>query len=231
MWTFPHTDGSDRARPSDFSRPQFASAVVEAYEHLGKSIGQWSVFLEVHPLSKSKLEKTDHFHMVVETQGRCRWSEVAQHLRRAHKIHASVSTSSQRQSYWTAFAYLYAPSGKKTKDDIDAEFLLSPGHEEPPQKLQQRRQGVRRIDPAELYECIAKNNLKTVLSFFAFAARQHAAGDRSWLSYCMKMGEAKVNQVALIAAAAAPPHPFGDQKTGCTFEGFDFHMFVSGFCL
>ena len=54
LWTFPHTDGPGRATPGQVTRPQFARVVVEAYEHLNKPITQWSVFLEVHPLSKSQ---------------------------------------------------------------------------------------------------------------------------------------------------------------------------------
>ena len=153
MWTFPHTDGPGHATPTDFSRAQFASLLVDAYEVTGKPVVQWSVFLEVHPLSKSQQdifplgvlmlhtllnrggadrifkrvlalskymcvqELTDHFHMVVETQNRCRWAEVARRLRSQHNIFASVSSSSSRNSYWSAFAYLYAPNAKKTKED------------------------------------------------------------------------------------------------------------------
>ena len=54
LWTFPHTQITGRASPNQFTRPQFANVVVEAYERCGKSISQWSVFFEVHPLSKSQ---------------------------------------------------------------------------------------------------------------------------------------------------------------------------------
>ena len=79
--------------------------------------------------------------MIVETAQRCRWSEMAKYLRDHYKIYASVATSSARQSYWNAFGYLYAPNAKKTKDDIDDDCLLSPGHETPPQQMLLRRQG------------------------------------------------------------------------------------------
>lgn len=81
--------------------------------------------------------------MIIETHPRTRWSEIAQYLRSKFHIYASVATSSERKSYWNAFAYLYAPNGKKSKEDIDSEPLLSPGHEPPPMQLENRRQGSR----------------------------------------------------------------------------------------
>ena len=98
------------------------------------------------PGSARTKEKAEHYHMVVETQLRCRWGEIAQYLRQANNIYASVATSSSRRSYWTAFAYLYAPNAKKTKEDLDDACVLSPGHETPPQQLLLRRQGAMRND-------------------------------------------------------------------------------------
>ena len=56
LWTFPHTDGPGRATPGQYTRAQFAKLVVDAYELTGKTVGKWSVFLEVHPLSRSQQE-------------------------------------------------------------------------------------------------------------------------------------------------------------------------------
>ena len=67
MWTFSHTELPGRKQPLEFDRETFASAVVAAYEHTGKIVTQWAVFLEVHPSSKSAREQKPHFHMVVET--------------------------------------------------------------------------------------------------------------------------------------------------------------------
>ena len=114
----PHTFGEGRAVPSAFSRPQFAALVVDAYERTGKAVAQWSVFFEAHPLSKSHQEVEFHYHMVVEAEGRCRWAEIARYLRQQHSVYASVATSSSRNSYWSAFAYLYAPSLKKTEGHL-----------------------------------------------------------------------------------------------------------------
>ena len=115
MWTFSHTNRPGRAQPHSLTRQEFASAVVQAYEQTGKAVEQWAVFQEVHPLSRSTRENSQHYHMVVLTQERCRWSEVAEHLRRERQLFASASTSSSRSSYWSAFAYCYAPSGKKRR--------------------------------------------------------------------------------------------------------------------
>ena len=52
-------------------------------------------------------------------------------------------------------------------------------------------------------ECINKHGLTTALLFYAFAARQNAAGDRSWYNYCMAKGEAKVNQAIRSASMLA----------------------------
>ena len=61
LWTFPHTDGDGRATPGQFTRAQFGAAVVEAYERSGRSVTQWSVFSEVHPLSKSQQDRMFRF--------------------------------------------------------------------------------------------------------------------------------------------------------------------------
>jgi len=233
LWTFPHTAGEGRATPNQFSRPQFAAAVVEAYERTGKVVAQWAVFLEVHPLSKSQQEATDHIHMVVETEARCRWGEIARYLRTKFNVFASVSTSSSRQSYWSAFAYLYAPSAKKTKEDIDRECLLSPGHEQPPQQLALRRQGIRRLQPVEVYETIVKHELTSTVKFFAFAARQHAAGDRSWVQYCMTKGDAKVAEVirsARLLSTAGAQVAFQGLTHLQILEGALQHACICGGC-
>ena len=194
MWTFAHTDGEDRAKPADFTRQQFADAVVEAYERAGKIVNQWAVFWEVHPLSRSAAESTNHFHMVVESERPSRWVELAKFLREQRRIFIGITTSSSRNAYWTAFGYLYAPNAKKTKDDIDATPLLSIGHETPPQQLINRRQGLRRLHGTEIFEAVQKHGLTTVARFFAFASRQHGAGDKSWVQFCMSKGEAQVRQ-------------------------------------
>ena len=192
MWTFSHTDKPGRARPSDYTREQFAVIVVEAYEANGKLVEQWSVFMERHPSSMSSREKELHFHMIAETEKPMRWLEVARYLRERHQVFASATTSSSRQSYWAAFAYLYSPSVKKQREDLDQDFLLSPGHEEPPAKLVDRRVGDRRIKPLEVYNTIAKHDLDSLMKFHAFASRQMAAGDPVWVQHCMRQGDKKL---------------------------------------
>ena len=108
LWTFSHTDIVGMAKPEDFSRQAFAALLLSAYEVTGKVVTQWSVFLEIHPSSKSAREQRPHFHMIVETEKPCRWVEVANHMRESHKVFASAATSSSRKSYWAAFTYLYA---------------------------------------------------------------------------------------------------------------------------
>ena len=159
MWTWSHTELEGRRAPQDTSRSDFAGMVTQAYQATGKTISQWSVFKEIHPLSKSRLEQKEHFHMVVETDCATRWKEVAAHLRQQNRVYASASTSSSRRSYWNAFAYLYTPNGKKSKEDVDPERVLSPGHEEPPEKLEIRRQGLRRLQPAEVFRAISEHCL------------------------------------------------------------------------
>ena len=106
LWTFSHTDVVGMAKPGDFSRQSFASLVLSAYAVTSKVVSQWSVFLEVHPSSKSEREQRPHFHMIVETDKPCRWLELARHMRQQN-VFASAATSSSRKSYWAAFAYLY----------------------------------------------------------------------------------------------------------------------------
>ena len=205
LWTFAHTTLAGRAKPEEFSRETFSQALLTAYSSTGKVVEQWSVFEEVHPSSKSERERRLHFHMLVETDKKHRWLEVAKRLRDDYAVYASVATSSSRNSYWSAFAYLYAPSAKKPKEDLDGDYLLSPGHEEPPQSLVNRRLGSRRLQPVELFETVVKHNLGTLLKLFAFAARQHHAGDSSWLKHCMKSPQKRLQEdldKALAMAAA-----------------------------
>ena len=192
MWTFPHTAREGRAKPSDFTRHAFARVVLEAYSATGKNVTQWSCFMEAHPASSSELERHVHFHLIAQTDRPCRWAEIAQHLRREQQIYASASTLSARRSYWTAFSYLFSPSIKKPKDDLDEDYVLSPGHEDPPHQLVQKRQGIRRLQPVEVYDTIIRHGLDTPLKLYAFAARQRDAGDVSWLQFCMKQNRRKI---------------------------------------
>ena len=166
----------------------------------GKSISQWSVFREKHPGSSSAREQKYHYHMIVETERASRWRQVAG-LLRAKGIYASVSTVSVRNSYWRAFSYCYVQSTKKPRDDLDIDFLLSPGHEDPPYQMQQRRSGIRRISPNEVFETIVAHGLTTPLKFYAFAARQHGAGDKSWVQYCMTQKTSKIKATLETATA------------------------------
>ena len=135
-----------------------------------------------------------HYHMVVQTATACRWLEIAHHLRQASRVYASVSSVSARKSYWAALGYLYAPNGKKNAEDIDKDPVFSEGHEEVPLQLQQRRQGIRRLQPTEIFETIKKFALDTVLKFCAFASRMWGQGDRSWVQLVMTKGEAKIRE-------------------------------------
>ena len=129
LWTLSHTTLDGRQPPSAFTRQTFARAVLEAYRATGKSVVQWSCFMEVHPLSRSEKEQHAHFHFLVQADRACRWSEIAQHLRTQQRIYASASTSSSRKSYWAAFAYLFTPSVKKPKEALDQDYILSPEHD------------------------------------------------------------------------------------------------------
>jgi len=201
MWTFPHIDLPGRAKPEDFTRQSFARTVLRAYESTGKSVNQWCCFLEEHPLSRSVLEHHKHFHMLVQTDTASRWSDIARYLRSEHQIYAHASTSSSRRSCWAAFAYLYAPSARKPKDDLDQAYVLSAGHEDPPQQLLQRRQGIRRLQPVEIYDTIIQHSLDSCLKVYAFAARQRDAGDVSWVQFCMKQPARKLKELITTAYA------------------------------
>ena len=170
LWTFSHTELPGRKSPRDFTRESFASAVAQVYEAEGKSISQWACFREKHANSPSGQEQRQHFHLVVETDKACRWRQIASGLR-SQGIYASVSTVPVRNSYWLAFKYCYLPSAKKPKDDLDADFVVSPGHEEPPFHLQQVRLGIRRLSPTEVYEAIVTHGLDAPLKFLGFAHR------------------------------------------------------------
>ena len=177
LWTFSHTSKPGRAKPSDYSTKGFSNVVMEAYVHTGKSWEQWLCVREAHPLSKSALEREWHLHLAMQTMGKIRWLEPANYLRQKYQIFASVQTASARNSYESAVAYLVCPSRKKSREDLDPDPLFSPGHEPLPDKLQARREGTRRIQAAELYETVTRHQLDTVTKLFAYAARQHAAGD------------------------------------------------------
>jgi hypothetical protein len=192
MWTFAHTTMANHARPEEFSRASFLQAVVGAYEATGKVVLQACCFQETHPESKSEREQHMHYHVIVETDTACRWAEVANYLRKTHRVFASAATSSARKSYWAAFAYLFAPSARKPKDDLDAKYVLSPGHEEPPQQLVNRRVGIRRLPPLEIFSTIINHGLDTLLKLYGFAARQHSAGDHAWLQHIMRSPERKL---------------------------------------
>ena len=194
MWTFSHTGRPDRARPMDFDRRAFARVVLDAYQAGGKCVEQWAVFQETHPMSKSALEQTLHFHMVVQTSRPARWLEMANHMREHANVFASAASSSSRQSYWSAFSYLFAPTARKPKEDLDGEYVLSPDHPDLPQKLMTKREGVRRLQPLEVFSTIVAQRLDTIMKVFGFAARQLAAGDPAWVSHCMKHPPQKLKQ-------------------------------------
>ena len=122
-------------------------------------------------------------------------------MRSEHQIFAHASTSSSRRSYWAAFSYLYAPSARKPKEDLDQEYLLSAGHEDPPQQLLQKRQGIRRLQPVEIYDTIIQHGLDSCLKVYAFAARQRDAGDVSWVQFCMKQPARKLKELVATAYA------------------------------
>ena len=201
MWIFSHTERPNRMRPNEFSRQSFARMMLDTYEAAGKQVTQWACFQEVHPLSKSAAEQSPHFHFVAQTDSQCRWREIARMLRERNKVFASASTSSSRASYWGAFAYLYCPSVKKPKEDLDQDYVLSPGHDEPPQRMVQRRQGIRRLQPVEVYDTIVKSELNTCLKVYAFAARQREAGDVSWAQYVLKQPTRKLKETISTAIA------------------------------
>ena len=53
----------------------------------------------------------------------------------------------------------------------------------------------------EVFSAITENGLTSCLKFFAFAARQLAAGDVSWVQYCMKTQERKLKETIATALA------------------------------
>ena len=194
LWTFSYTDLEGHAKPLDFTHASFAEAVLNCYELSSKVVIQWSVFREVHPSSKSEREQHTHYHMIVETERPARWAEMAKRLRDSHNIYASAATSSARRSYWAAFAYLFTPSPKKPKEDLDHKYLLSVGHDDPPQPLVNKRSGVRRLQPLEIFKTIVEHNLDCLDKLFAFAARQHHAGDDAWLNHCIRSPEKNLKE-------------------------------------
>ena len=203
LWTFPSPVGAERARPCDSSHNTFAASVLDAYAATGKVVERWSVFREMHAKSKCEHEQQPHFHMLVETASPTRWSEVAKHLRDKRRMYCSAATSSARKSYWAAFAYLFAPSAKKPKEDIDKDYVLSPGHEDPPLPLTQRREGIRRLQAKEIFDTILKHELKDALRTHAFAARQYGQGDQTWLNYCMRVSMKKLKETLSVAWSMA----------------------------
>ena len=56
----------------------------------------------------------------------------------------------------------HAPTAKKPKEDLDAKYILGPGHEEPPQQLVNRRVGIRRLQPLEIFNTVVKHNLNSL---------------------------------------------------------------------
>lgn len=201
MWTFSHTEGDQRAKPSAFTRQGFANIVVSLYTAKGKTVEQWACFQEQHQGSSANQERMPHFHLVVQTKSACRWAEIADALRQEHAVFAHVTTASSRNAYWTAFSYCYIPSGRKCLADLDREFALSDGHPEIPDRLQTNHEGKKRVGPEEVYDTIVAKKLSGPLEFYAFARAQDEAGDRRWVTFAMRTGPQKLKEMLQTANA------------------------------
>jgi hypothetical protein len=126
--------------PIEMMHPEVASIIRRAYEACQKDIVQMSVFREQHPSSHSERERRWHFHVVVQTTVRCRWREIANHMRQESNAYMHASTSSVgRHSYWPAFGYCFVPTGKKPLSELDKDYWLSNGHQDIPQRLMKLR--------------------------------------------------------------------------------------------
>ena len=112
---------------ADVTRPEIADKLQAAYRAQGQVIQHMSVFRERHQQSQS-LEQNWHFHAVVQTTHLCRWRLLARRLREKENatMHCA-SGGSGRNSYWSGFAYCYAPSSKKPLSELDLEYWLPPG--------------------------------------------------------------------------------------------------------
>jgi len=201
MWTFSHTEVAGRKKPCDFSRAEIASILVDAYGSTGKVVDHWSVFLEKHR-SSTRLEERDlHYHLIAQSS-RTRWLDIARALR-DKGVYMSVSTCQSRMSYWTAFGYCFAPTGKKPLTDLDQEYLTSSGHPEPPRRLQQARSGTRRLTPLQLQDGIVQNGLDTPVKLMAYATQQREQGDDLWATWVMKTPAAKLAETISTAMQMA----------------------------
>jgi hypothetical protein len=94
--------------------------VNDKYESAGKTVRQWSCFMELHKNGKP------HMHLLIATQRPARWAEIARSLRLAG-VFCHVRASISHNAYWSAFAYLYCPSSSKPRAELDAEYVLSQG--------------------------------------------------------------------------------------------------------
>lgn len=86
------------------------------------------------------------------------------------------------------FSLLCYYRGKKPLTELDANFLLSPGHPDLPRRLEKTRVTTRRLSPLDLCDAIVKHKLDTPTKFQAFAKRQRLEGDETWVTWCMKEG-------------------------------------------
>jgi hypothetical protein len=120
LWTVPHTSDEGKRQPAELGRQGLADVMCEVYDLFGKPIRHWSCFMERHDSGDP------HLHCLIATRGRSRWGEAANALR-ARGVFANCQTAGSSQSYWSMFAYCYAPSDKKSLSSLDQEPLLSPG--------------------------------------------------------------------------------------------------------
>ena len=58
-----------------------------------------------------------------------------------------------------------------------------------------RREGTRRLPPTEIYETILRYNSRTATHVIAFATRQLATADKSWVAWCIRSGDRKIPDI------------------------------------
>lgn len=231
------------------SRPQFAKMISEAFDRKNKKkvVVQWVVCTELHATEGV------HYHMAIKLNTPRRWRQVQLDFKRLYDI--KLDFLDFHDTYYDAFKYV-------VKRDIN-HYETSPGHPEldnrPPQtsaainakRVQEVAEGGRkarapkrrkRLDNAEIFHIVVKNNVRTDDELSMFAIRQMREGNdelNRWvmnhpstktrediLCTAWKMADAEKNlergeksRMQLLRDAERSPHRFDEEtQIQCTGE-------------
>ena len=107
-----------------------------------------------------------HFHMAIEFSKNVHIPTLIEHFRSKNM---NIDVESDAHDYMTYFRYLYVPSEKKFKTDLDPKPKLSYPHAIP-SALVSKRNGKQRLDFKFFLDLVTANSLKSCEDFFKFTS-------------------------------------------------------------